>query len=715
MTTTEVKESIDFDKLYSKMESIEIADKAKVLQENGVAQNFLANESVVKTFLDSSEDVFVQVAILSVLALGQGENVFGGADSASEGQLQQLVDTLVETERFYSNIGGIIGYHITMLRLIAAQKGGSSNEANMAYHQPEGVNISQDSVESRRAALAGIEKLDAMAELYPVGGAGDRLNLRDEKSGEALPAAKLLFCGRTLLEGMIRDLQGREYLHYKLFGKQVTAPIAMMTSQEKNNHNYITGICEENRWFGRGEGAFSFFQQPLVPVINVQGNWSLSAPLTLTLKPGGHGVIWKLARDGGVFDWFKEWGCKKVLLRQINNPVAATDHGVTAFTGQGLMQNKAFGFASCYRQVNSAEGTNVVIEKEQAGKYNYCVTNIEYTDFAIKGIEDVPKEAGSEYSAFPSNTNILFADLETVESLVDRCPVPGMMTNLKNPAPFRGADGAVKQVPSGRLESLMQNIADYIVDSFDDKIDNGKKCDLSSFVTFNDRLKTISVTKNAYTPGKPAKETPQGCFFDMMQNASSLLKEKCGMEVPEGANFVVHYHPALGPHWDIIGQKIRGGKMKADSEMQLEIAELDMENVEIDGSVQIQARNVMGSLDSDNILRFGDLSGRCSLHNVKVNNAGIDKDADNILWKNEIHRKESFKVVLRGNAEFHAENVTFNGNFSIEVPQGVRMVAYDDEGVVRFHTEDVVTPSWRWRYTVNDEARIVLNVTKRAS
>jgi len=58
-----------------------------------------------------------------------------------------------------------------------------------------------------------------MAEIYPVGGAADRLRLQDEKTGSFLPAAQLLFGGKTLLESMIADLSAREYVHYKLFGR----------------------------------------------------------------------------------------------------------------------------------------------------------------------------------------------------------------------------------------------------------------------------------------------------------------------------------------------------------------------------------------------------------------------------------------------------------------------------------------------------------------
>jgi len=53
-------------------------------------------------------------------------------------------------------------------------------------------------------------------------GAGDRLGLECEHTGEYLPAAMLPYSGRTMLEGLIRDLQAREYLYFKLTGEQVS-------------------------------------------------------------------------------------------------------------------------------------------------------------------------------------------------------------------------------------------------------------------------------------------------------------------------------------------------------------------------------------------------------------------------------------------------------------------------------------------------------------
>lgn len=137
-------------------------------------------------------------------------------------------------------------------------------------------------------------------------GAGDRLGLQCEETGEPLPAAMLLYCGRTMIEGLIRDLQAREYLHYQIFGCQHVTPIAIMTSDAKGNHARVSAVLEDHDYFGRPASSIQLFCQPLVPVLEVtEGRWLLPEALRPSFKPGGHGAIWKLMWDKGIFKWLK--------------------------------------------------------------------------------------------------------------------------------------------------------------------------------------------------------------------------------------------------------------------------------------------------------------------------------------------------------------------------------------------------------------------------
>lgn len=92
----------------------------------------------------------------------------------------------------------------------------------------------------------------------------------------------------------------------------------MMTSDAKGNDERITALLKSRSWYGRGQDAFKIVKQPLVPVVAVaSGRWLITKPLSLVAKPGGHGVIWKLLRDNGVFEWLADRGKTAALVRQI--------------------------------------------------------------------------------------------------------------------------------------------------------------------------------------------------------------------------------------------------------------------------------------------------------------------------------------------------------------------------------------------------------------
>ena len=60
------------------------------------------------------------------------------------------------------------------------------------------------------------------------------------------------------------------------------------------------------------------FEQPMVPVVSAEdGQWLLPEPLRPMMKPGGHGAIWKLMLDRGVFDYFAQRRRQAAIVRQI--------------------------------------------------------------------------------------------------------------------------------------------------------------------------------------------------------------------------------------------------------------------------------------------------------------------------------------------------------------------------------------------------------------
>ncbi len=56
----------------------------------------------------------------------------------------------------------------------------------------------------------------------------------------------------------------------------------------------------------------------MVPVVGAdEGRWPLAGALAPMMKPGGHGAIWKLMLDEGVFAWLAAHRREAALVRQI--------------------------------------------------------------------------------------------------------------------------------------------------------------------------------------------------------------------------------------------------------------------------------------------------------------------------------------------------------------------------------------------------------------
>ena len=682
------------------------SERIHILNQEPLILQCLEKAEELHPFFSNTDD---ELIIKSLIAVGQAE-LFLPLGSNAE-KLKAMLEDLIPVEAFYKEMGGIVGYHWTMLSFLSTLDGAAdivNDSHSISYSRPPGIDLSSQGPAVDTFILEGILSMPFFAEMYPVGGAADRLKLCDPETGQSLPSAKLRFCGYTLLERLIRDVQAREYLYYKLFGDQIVTPIAMMTSFEKDNHRHILELCEQHHWFGRPRDSFRLFCQPAVPTMDRNGKWCVCGKMKLLMKPGGHGVIWKVAKQEGIFDWLESLDRKKILVRQINNPIAGIDHGLLSFCGVGFHDDEIFGFASCPRQVGSAEGINVLIERKDPEKTHYCLTSIEYCDFHKFSIEDVPVEKGSDYSQFPSNTNILFADIATVSETVERCPIPGMLVNLKKTS-FTDDEGVVHEQEVARLESTMQNLADC----FDQEMDSTP---LKTYLTYNDRQKTISTIKKPFQEGGSLLETPEGCLYDFLRNAYGLLTNHCRVRVPEvaciesfvdeGPSFLFNYHPALGPLFSIIGQKIRGGIFHLYSELKLEITEVNIENLTLSGSLHVIAECPIG--EGGEVLRYSDRIGGLFLQNVTVENRGYNPMAKNVYWKEEIERHELCEILIHGDGEFVAKDVVLRGNMRIEVDAGCRVTAFEENGSVQFKTEPLKEPIRRWIYHLTDDGSIHL-------
>lgn len=552
----------------------------------------------------------------------------------------QIFEHLREVERFFFPCGGIIGYYCMTLELIEQKK---EKAPKVHLHQPQGYDLRKKK-ERFLAVERGISSLDQLAFLAPVGGAGDRFGLVDPKTKEPMPLAGLEFMGKSLLQRLIEDVIALEELYFEKEKRRIEIPIGLMSSDEKNNDAHVRAILRDAHYFGRSRTSFFIFKQPLVPVFDRSGKW-VYGKKSLHFKPGGHGMLWRSAKLNGFFSYLKERKKDYLLVRQINNPIAGVDDGLLAFFGTGTSQNKHFGFASCPRRVGAKEGMNVV--KEEA--FRYTLTNIEYTDFARHGLEDQSDKEGSTFSVFPSNTNILFAKCTALEKAEERLPFPGPVLNFKTGK-------------SARVELMMQNIADVMGEVFPHSIPQNELQRLMTFLTYNERLKTISVTKEQWSVERGTiDDTPVGALFDWLINMEELL-EKCDFTYPkldresfvsEGAPFLFDYHPALGPNFSEIEKKLKKGSLSHGSALILDLSKAHIEGLHLEGGCRIHG---------------ADLSASCTLKNVSIrNDGGPSKDLIQAARFREIGGLEVF---IESGGSFIAKNITIEGSKRIRVPAG---------------------------------------------
>jgi hypothetical protein len=137
-----------------------------------------------------------------------------------------------------------------------------------------------------------------------------------------------------------------------------------------------------------------------------------------------------------------------------------------------------------------------------------------------------------------------------------------------------------------------------------------------------------------------------------------------------------------------------------------------MENISIEGSLLIHAKNLMGE-QKEGALYFSNQTGRAILKNVKIKNKGITQASHNVFWKNKLDREESCFIYLEGYSEFVAENVVLDGDYYIVVKDGERVVAYKDGDEVLFRKE-LMSKEARafFNYKIKEDKEVIVELNQ---
>lgn len=667
-------------------------DKCSLMGSNLTVRAFLQKNRKLSDQMELLPDT--DKYLLMVLIYLQQTDLL--ADKEEISSLQRLLSTLRKLEEFYEEIGGIIGYHTLLLSLASSDR--EALNKSLLFHNPPLIDISDYAENLAPYLHEGIASLPYMAEFYPLGGAADRLHLQEEKTGKELPAAKLEVGNKSLLERLLDDLIAREYLYFKLYQKQVRVPVIIMTSHAKDNHRHILSLLEEKSWFFRDKDSFHIMIQPQVPTITEEGKWAIGRDGLPLRKPSGHGVLWKLAQKHQIFTLLRDRKVSKAIVRQINNPLAGLDYNLLLLSGYGYLKDQYFGFFCTKRKKGAQEGAVVLTEDND----RFSLTNIEYCDFIKRKIDP---------THFPSNTNILFVDIEKIEKAVKENPFPGLLVNWKKSVVYDKGKQVEKKI--ARLESTMQNIADQFVEE-ECSVQKGMR---QSFAIYNEREKLISTAKKVYQEENDGSESPERCFYDLQYASWDLLQNYCQIDLTEwpswekykekGAPILFSYHPALGPLYAIIAQKMQGGSLADHSECHLDIAELYWSDVHIEGFFSLEAINIYGHVESEKLC-YSNETGKCYLKNVTVKNGERNNKNFREVWR-EKRKDKGLSITIHGNGEFYAENLIIEGNHHFEVKDKHSLHLSQKDGKLIVEEKKLYKPTWFWGYKESKKGSIILS------
>ena len=163
-----------------------------------------------------------------------------------------------------------------------------------------------------RAALQAGEELlrqGKVAAFLVAGGQGTRLGFEGPKG--CFPIGPV--SGRTLFAWHAEQILARS----KRYG--VAIPWYIMTSCQ--NDRDTRQFFEEHNHFGLNKRDVFFFQQEMVPCLDLYGKLMLSSPSTLAMNPNGHGGSLHGLLHSGALKNMRERGIEVISYFQVDNPL----------------------------------------------------------------------------------------------------------------------------------------------------------------------------------------------------------------------------------------------------------------------------------------------------------------------------------------------------------------------------------------------------------
>jgi len=240
------------------------------------------------------------VEALRALAESRGQgHLFAGWESLGSEEQDRLLSQIAEVD----------------FDLVDAQRsllGAEASAGATRFEPPQLFGLGRDAAQEAAAAEAAAQGAEELASgrvafLLVAGGQASRLGYDGPKG--AFPVGPV--SGRSLFEFHARRLLAAQARH------GVTIPWYVMTSRA--NDGTTRDFFAEHGHFGLSPEQVVFFQQAMIPALDLEGRILKAAPDSLFLAPNGHGgTLAALATSGALAD-ARERGIQTFSYFQVDN------------------------------------------------------------------------------------------------------------------------------------------------------------------------------------------------------------------------------------------------------------------------------------------------------------------------------------------------------------------------------------------------------------
>jgi UDP-N-acetylglucosamine/UDP-N-acetylgalactosamine diphosphorylase len=288
-------------------------------------------------------------------------------------------------------------------------------------------------------------------------------------------------------------------------------PWYIMTSVA--NHKQTTDFFEENKYFGLPKDDVRFFQQDMIPAVDMDGKFILETKDHIFTNPNGHGGSLLALKKSGALDDMKKRGIEEIFYYQVDNVLATICDPL--FIG--------------YHHLAKADMSTKVVSKahpeEKVGItaiVNGKLGIIEYSDLSKEQMHETNKDGSLKFDG--GNTAIHMLRVAFVERMNKgglRLPYHKAVKHVA------GIDAKGKLIPADAK--------------------NGVKFETFVFDALGEAANSVTMQvkrEDEFSPVKNAKgeDSPATARKHLIEMWSRWMRA-AGMELPKGANFAVEISP----------------------------------------------------------------------------------------------------------------------------------------------------------------------------